>query len=155
VLRAIDRHPAVLKEQPVLVYYVLIIYAIVAFLFFRYWNAKKKQQSARLTGVQSSLAVGAEVRTIGGIVGVVTEVTDEHVLVETTPGVILKFTRNAIAGFTLPEIDEGETPDEDSNEHEETEAPHDLGTRDDAHTDVDIDAEAQRLRVAEQESAKR
>jgi hypothetical protein len=46
------------------------------------------------------------VRTIGGLIGTVIDLTDEFVVVETTPGVKLKFTKQAIAGVIQPETPE-------------------------------------------------
>lgn len=62
-------------------------------------NKRKQAQAQQL---QSALTVGAQVRTIGGLLGDLIEVTDEYVVIETTPGVKLKFAKNAIAGLSQP-----------------------------------------------------
>jgi preprotein translocase subunit YajC len=82
---------------------LLLIYIVVIggvfVLFTSRGNKRRQTQAAQL---QSALVVGAEVRTIGGLVGEVVEVTDEHVVVETTPGVRLRFIKSAIAGVVTP-----------------------------------------------------
>lgn len=82
-----------------LLIYIVVIGAVFIFMTSR-GNKKRQSQAAQL---QSALVVGAQVRTIGGLVGEVMEVTDEHVVLETTPGVRLKFVKSAVAGVVPPE----------------------------------------------------
>jgi preprotein translocase subunit YajC len=91
---------------------LILIYVVVfgALMMFMTTRGRRKQASqAQL--MQQALMVGAEVRTIGGIVGTVIDLTDEYVVVETTPGVKLKFTKQAIAGVVQPDQLEQETPE--------------------------------------------
>ena len=88
--------------------YVVVFGALMIFMTTR----GRKRQAAQANAMQSALAIGAEVRTIGGLVGTVTDLTDEYVVVETTPGVKLKFTKQAIAGVIAPEAEAfGAEPD--------------------------------------------
>jgi preprotein translocase subunit YajC len=89
---------------------LILIYVVVfgALMIFMTTRGKKKQAS-QAQMMQQALVIGAEVRTIGGLVGTVVDLTDEYVVVETTPGVKLKFTKQAIAGVVPPE--EPETPE--------------------------------------------
>jgi preprotein translocase subunit YajC len=86
---------------------LILIYVVVfgALMIFMTTRGRKKQ-AAQSQMMQQALAVGAEVRTIGGLVGTVIDLTDEYVLVETTPGVKLKFTKQAIAGVIAAETPE-------------------------------------------------
>jgi preprotein translocase subunit YajC len=86
---------------------LILIYVVVfgALMIFMTTRGKKKQ-AAQSQMMQQALAVGAEVRTIGGLVGTVIDITDEYVLIETTPGVRLKFTKQAVAGVVQPEVSE-------------------------------------------------
>lgn len=79
--------------------YVVVFGALMIFMTTR----GRKRQAGQQQMMQQALVLGAEVRTIGGLVGTVTELTDEYVVVETTPGVKLKFTKQAIAGVVPPE----------------------------------------------------
>lgn len=85
-----------------LLVYVVIIGAVMIFMTSR---GRKKQQTQQLM-MREALVVGVEARTIGGLVGEVVEVTDEHVILETTPGVKLRFVKTAIAGVVPPVVDE-------------------------------------------------
>jgi preprotein translocase subunit YajC len=98
--------------------YVVVFGALMIFMTTR----GRKRQASQANAMQSALAVGAEVRTIGGLVGTVTELTDEYVLVETTPGVKLKFTKQAIAGVIAPEAEAlGIEPDAEVEESDTAE----------------------------------
>lgn len=91
-----------------LLIYIVVIGGVFIFMTSR-GNKKRQAQAAQL---QNALTLGAEVRTIGGLVGEVIEVTDEHVVVETTPGVRLKFVKSAVAGVVAPAEPEAEEPEE-------------------------------------------
>ncbi len=78
--------------------YVVVFGGLMVFMTTR----GRKRQAAQANAMQSALAIGAEVRTVGGLLGTVTDLTDEYVVVETTPGVKLKFTKQAIAGVVTP-----------------------------------------------------
>jgi preprotein translocase subunit YajC len=98
--------------------YVVVFGALMIFMTTR----GRKRQAAQANAMQSALAIGAEVRTIGGLVGTVTDLTDEYVVVETTPGVKLKFTKQAIAGVIAPETEAlGAEPAAEAEEQETAE----------------------------------
>ncbi len=102
-----------------LLIYIVVIGGVFIFMTSR-GNRKRQAQAAQL---QSALVVGAQVRTIGGLVGEVVEVDDEHVVVETTPDVRLKFVKSAVAGVVAPaDEDEAEPEATDAEEAEHAEA---------------------------------
>lgn len=82
---------------------LILIYVVVfgALMIFMTTRGRKKQANQSQM-MQQALVIGAEVRTIGGLVGTVIDMTDEYVIVESTPGVKLKFTKQAIAGVVQP-----------------------------------------------------
>ena len=82
---------------------LILIYVVVIGAAFMFMTTRgRKKQAAQAQAMQQALVQGAEVRTIGGLVGTVAEMTDEYVVIETTPGVKLKFTKQAIAGVVQP-----------------------------------------------------
>lgn len=82
---------------------LILIYVVVIGAAFMFMTSRgRKKQAAQAQAMQHALVPGAEVRTIGGLVGTVAELTDEYVVIETTPGVKLKFTKQAIAGVVQP-----------------------------------------------------
>ena len=95
-----------------LLVYVVIIGAVMIFMTSR---GRKKQQTQQLM-MREALNKGVEARTIGGLVGEVVEVTDEHVILETTPGVKLRFVKTAIAGISTPVAEENPEPDAEEDE---------------------------------------
>ncbi|HET9170807.1 MAG TPA: preprotein translocase subunit YajC [Actinospica sp.] len=98
--------------------YVVVFGALMVFMTTR----GRKRQAAQANAMQSALVIGAEVRTIGGLVGTVTDLTDEYVVIETTPGVKLKFTKQAVAGVVAPEVEAlGAEPDAEVEEPESAE----------------------------------
>lgn len=69
---------------------LLVLMYVVLFL-------PRQRQMARQRAMQAAIAPGDEVVTIGGIHGTVTELVDDAVRVEVSPGVELRFVRDAIA----------------------------------------------------------
>jgi len=106
-------------EQPIIVSLLLIYIVVIGGVFIFMTSRGNKRKQSQASQLQSALTVGAEVRTIGGLVGEVIEVTDEHVVIETTPGVQLKFVKSAIAGVIPPA--EPEEPEADSEEEADEE----------------------------------
>jgi len=70
----------------------ILIGAVFYFLAIR----PQKKRSESLKQFQQSLAVGDEVRTAGGIIGVVSSLSEHEAMVD-VGGVKLKFARGAIA----------------------------------------------------------
>lgn len=71
-------------------------------LFIFYSNKKRKDAAAKL---ESSVQIGARVIMLGGIVGIVREITDKTLVVETTPGSKIEFVKAAVRSVeeTVPE----------------------------------------------------
>ena len=113
---------------------LILIYVVVfgALMMFMTTRGRRKQAS-QAQMMQTALMIGAEVRTIGGLVGTVVDLTDEYIVVETTPGVKLKFTKQSIAGVVPPEEPELEG----------------YGSEDEAESEVEVDESA----AAEETSA--
>lgn len=57
----------------------------------------QQQRARRQRELVSSLSVGAEVQTVGGLMGRIVGLDDELVRVEAAPGIVLTFVRGAIA----------------------------------------------------------
>jgi len=122
-----------------LLLYIVVIGGVFIFMTSR-GNKKRQAQAAQM---QSALVVGAEVRTIGGMVGEVVEVTDEHVLIETTPGVRLKFVKSAVAGVVPPaaEVSEDEPePESEPEDHVEGDSEHEAAATETAQDEDSADS---------------
>jgi len=89
---------------------LLLIVVAFAFLYFILIRPQKRrqQESQRLL---SSLAVGDEVLTAGGIYGRITELEDDAVLVEIAPELRVKVSRRAIGAVIPPPAEEEQEED--------------------------------------------
>lgn len=72
---------------------LVILLGIMYFLLIRPQQQRVKAQRALVT----TLAIGDEVATIGGILGRIVSLSDEFVTIESTPGVAIRVRRGAIA----------------------------------------------------------
>jgi preprotein translocase subunit YajC len=79
-----------------------------------------RRRAQEVQAVQSQLAVGADVMLTSGFFGTVTEIDGEQVMVEISPGVVVRVHRGAIGRIVTP-VD---IPDDDRGD--------DLGNLDDA-----------------------
>ena len=75
---------------------LVILVGVMYLVLIRPQQQRVKAQRALVT----SLTVGDEVVTIGGMLGRIVTIDDDVATVETTPGTILRFRRTAIAGRT-------------------------------------------------------
>ena len=75
---------------------LVILVGVMYLVLIRPQQQRVKAQRALV----SSLSVGDEVVTIGGMLGRIVTIDDDVATVETTPGTILRFRRTAIAGRT-------------------------------------------------------
>jgi preprotein translocase subunit YajC len=86
---------------------ILLLAVAMYFLLIRP-QSKRRKDAAQL---QSQLAPGDEVQTVGGLYGTVTSVDDDSVTLEAAPGVELRFVRGAIskvASTKATEVDDAE-----------------------------------------------
>ena len=77
----------------------------VGFIFFS--NRKRKVAAQELA---SSLKAGSKAVMVGGIKGVITEVREGTVILETVPGTKIEFLTAAVRSVELPTLDKKPTP---------------------------------------------
>lgn len=70
-----------------------LIFGAMYFLMIRPQQRRRRE----VESMQSSLGIGDEVQTIGGLHGRVTEIEDDSVLLEIAPGVEARYTRGAVS----------------------------------------------------------
>ena len=75
---------------------LVLLLGVMYFVLIRPQQQRVKAQRALIT----SLSVGDEVATIGGLLGRIVTIDDETATIETTPGTILRYRRSAIAART-------------------------------------------------------
>jgi preprotein translocase YajC subunit len=77
-----------------------ILVLFVAFIWFS--NRRRKGAAQQL---ENSVKVGAKAVMLGGITGVITEIRETSVIVETTPGVKIEFLKAAVRNVEAPSLD--------------------------------------------------
>jgi preprotein translocase subunit YajC len=84
---------------------MVLIFGAMYFLMIRPQQRRRRE----VESLQSSLGIGDEVVTIGGLYGTVTDLDDEAVTLEVAPGVENRYARGAISRV----ITRAETEEED------------------------------------------
>lgn len=88
---------------------MVLLFGAMYFLFIRP-NKKRRQQVEEM---QKSIGPGDEVLTIGGLYGFVSEIDDEKVVLEVSPGVFNTYSRSSISRVvTAADADDEEEVDE-------------------------------------------
>jgi preprotein translocase subunit YajC len=75
---------------------LLFLLVVMYFLLIRPQQQRVKQQRTLVT----TLEVGDDIVTVGGILGHIVAIDEETATVETTPGTVLRLRRTAISGRT-------------------------------------------------------
>ena len=91
-----------------------LLFGAMYFLFIRP-NKKRRQQ---VDEMQKSIGPGDEVLTIGGLYGFVSEIDDERVVLEVSPGVFNTYSRSSISRVVA-----AATGDDEEEEAEDDLAP--------------------------------
>jgi preprotein translocase subunit YajC len=81
---------------------IIMLAVLAVLIFFMFRNTRKRQADQR--ELQSKVVTGAEVMTNFGLYGTILSIDDEEnqVLLETTPGTVLKVHRQTIARVVEP-----------------------------------------------------
>jgi preprotein translocase subunit YajC len=83
---------------------LLVIILIVVAMYFLLIRPQQRQRR-EMQQMQSRLATGNQVITVGGLHGTVVEADDETVTLEVAPGVTNRYVRGAIARIVEPRQD--------------------------------------------------
>src|SRR5688572_11807754 len=95
---------------------LFVLVALMALMYVMLIRPQQQRVKAQRALV-SSLRVGDEVVTVGGLMGRIVHLDDEVAEIETIPGTVLRFRRVAISG-RIPRPDElvtGTADDDNSN----------------------------------------
>jgi preprotein translocase subunit YajC len=93
---------------------LLMMLGLVGAMYFLFIRPNKRRRQ-QIEQMQSSIGPGDEVLTIGGLYGIVTEIDDDRIVLEVSPGVTNTYSRSAIsqvvsAAPDAEEIDVDEEP---------------------------------------------
>ncbi|MDQ3878781.1 MAG: preprotein translocase subunit YajC [Actinomycetota bacterium] len=98
----------------------LIFLALLIGIFYFMLIRPQKRRVQQHQQLVKSIEEGDEVITIGGMVGTVSEMDDDHMVLEVSPGTRIRFIRSAISRKVVPEMEYDED-DEDLEDDEEGE----------------------------------
>ena len=96
--------------------YLILILAVAAFWFM---SRKSRKQQRAQQEFRSTLQPGDEVMTASGMMGVVVEVEDDTITLESTPGSRTRWVRAAIAKKVEAPVADDQPSDEDGTEDDE------------------------------------
>jgi preprotein translocase subunit YajC len=114
---------------------IIVLYLVIlAVAFFILIVRPQRRQMAARRALISSLEVGDEVITAGGIYGVILEITDKTLEVEVAPTVVLTVAREAVSARPAPAIEATE-PTDDAAELRSGDDPADSTAVADPHED--------------------
>jgi preprotein translocase subunit YajC len=97
---------------------LLVLFVVALYFLFIRPNSKRRREQMEL---QAGIAPGDEVRTVGGLYGTVVESDADSVTLEASPGVHLRFDRQAISRVVTKSATESTADDEDAAEDEDAE----------------------------------
>jgi preprotein translocase subunit YajC len=102
---------------------ILIFFVVMLLFLYLLMIRPQRQQARRHQEMLSSLKVGDEVVTAGGIYGEVTALDEERVQLEIDADVRIAVTKRAIASVVPPEHEHDEGHAEEAEEYEGMNAP--------------------------------
>ncbi|TIC82495.1 preprotein translocase subunit YajC [Nocardioides sp. GY 10113] len=103
----------------------LIPILAIAVIFWLLLIRPQQRRQKAVQQLQAALQVGDEVMLTSGILGTIAEITDEHLLIEVSPGTTVRVVRGAI-GSKVQRNDEPAT-DERGDEYDGYEPDSDTG----------------------------
>lgn len=97
-------------SSPLFLILMVLFFVALYFLMIRPQQRRRRE----VQSMQSTMGVGDEVVTVGGLYGTVTDIDDETVHLEIAPGVVARYARAAIGKVVTPaqRPDEGETAED-------------------------------------------
>jgi preprotein translocase subunit YajC len=101
--------------------FLLVWIALLAGVFWFMILRPRREAARRASELSSSLDVGEEVVTIGGLYGTIVSIDDRLVELAVADGVTLRFARRAIAGKAPSDEPEDEALEDDDLEDDEYE----------------------------------
>lgn len=100
---------------------LLMLAVLAVLIFFMFRNSRKRQRDA--ASLQEKMVVGAEVMTNSGVYGTLLSIDEEanQVMVETTPGTVLRLHRQTVARVVEHEV--ADVDDTEMNDTSEVDDP--------------------------------
>ena len=113
--------------------YLLMIFAVMWFLLIRQQQKQAKKRAEMLT----ALKAGDKIVTIGGICGVIQQITDNKIFIEIADGIVIEMLRNSISSVETEE----DLKDPFAEEEDDDEEDDDIYYDEDDEDIIDLDEE--------------
>lgn len=91
---------------------------VVAFMWFLLIRPQQKQAKKRAE-MLTALKVGDKIVTIGGICGVIQQLTDDKIFIEVADGIVIEMLRNSISSIDAGEEDLSNPFEEEEDDDED------------------------------------
>jgi preprotein translocase subunit YajC len=133
--------------NPIIFVWFALLLGVFWFTFLR----PRREATRRANELSSSLEVDDEVVTIGGLYGTIVSIDDREVELDVAEGVVLRFSRRAIAGKAPVDAGEDDDLEDDDEEYDDDDLEDDgeLGDDDEAEDNFDPDEASEQEPVIE------
>ena len=117
--------------------FFLLPLLLIGLLWFM--GAPQRRMRKEQAALMASLSTGADVMTHGGLYGTVVEIEDDVIVLETSPGVTMRWAKRAIATVVTPVADEDADDEDLADEYADDEYADDEYSDDEYAEDEDTD----------------
>lgn len=99
--------------------FIVGIFALIYFMMIRPQQRRRRE----VQNMQSTMGVGDEIITVGGLYGTIRSLDDESVLLEIAPGVTARYAKAAIGKVNQKAVSDDAVEDESAGDPAEDETP--------------------------------
>ena len=99
--------------------FIVGIFALIYFMMIRPQQRRRRE----VQSMQSTMGVGDEIITVGGLYGTIRSVDEESVLLEIAPGVTARYAKAAIGKVNQKAVSDDAVEDEPAGDPAEDETP--------------------------------
>lgn len=99
--------------------FIVGIFALIYFMMIRPQQRRRRE----VQNMQSTMGVGDEIITVGGLYGTIRSLDDESVLLEIAPGVTARYAKAAIGKVTQKAVSDDAVEDESGGDPAQDETP--------------------------------
>jgi preprotein translocase subunit YajC len=99
--------------------FIVGIFALIYFMMIRPQQRRRRE----VQNMQSTMGVGDEIITVGGLYGTSRSIDEDSVVLEIAPGVTARYAKAAIGKVNQKAVSDDAVDDEDADETVEDESP--------------------------------
>ncbi len=99
--------------------FIVGIFALIYFMMIRPQQRRRRE----VQNMQSTMGIGDEIVTVGGLYGTIRSIDEDSVLLEIAPGVTARYAKAAIGKVNQKAVSDDAVEDEDAGETVQDESP--------------------------------